>query len=253
MYSYLRIACIMLFFFSFAFSVWTPDLNSLGLPNYLTISKSGIIDYAFWVGLKLGLDARKEGYFVVKLPLIDLSDKSFSKSVFLQLNYANSFIKGLHSAGITVVASIVQYNSYLVSNMDYDFLSGKYTETDINARMEQYSKIPVSESKSLDSLIDKYIYEIYLRSIRKIKLTNLPYDKVKVIGKHYISWSDNSAIKTMTISATPTKCDTIFIIGDANIDPANYENVFRIFQYNKNMDDIIKKILLGNLSEKINF
>ncbi len=253
MYSYLRIVGILLFSFSVAFSIWSPDLNSLGLPNYITISKSGIIDYAFWVGLKLGLDARKEGYLILKLPLIDLSDKSFSKSVFLQLNYANSFIKGLHSAGVTVVASIVKYNSYLVSNMDYDFLSGKYTIKDLDARMEQYSKIPVLESKSLDSLIDKYINEIYLRSIRKIKLTTLPYDKVKVIGKHHVSWSNNSATKTMAISATPIKCDTIFVIGNADIDPTDYENVFRIFQYNEKMNDIIKKILLSNLSEKINF
>jgi hypothetical protein len=252
-YSYLKTVTIILLFFSLTFAIWVPDLNSLELPTYTTISKSGIIDYAFWVGLKLGLDARENGQFVIKLPLIDLSDNSFSKSVFLQLNYSNSFIKGVHSAGITVVASVVEYNSYLVSNMNYDFLSGKYTKLDLKARMEQYSKIPVSESKSLDSLIDKYIYEIYLRSIRKMKLTTLPYDKVKVIGKHSLSWSDASAKKTMTISGTPIKCDTIFIIGNATIDSSVYENVFRIFQYNKKMEEIIKKIIFNDLSEKINF
>jgi NADPH-dependent 7-cyano-7-deazaguanine reductase QueF-like protein len=238
---------------SFSIFVWSPNLNGLELPSYRTIGESGIVNSAFWVGLKLGLIARDKNIFVLNLPLISLNDKSFSKSVFLQLSYCNSFIKGLHTAGITVIASPISKNTYLINNMDYDFLFGKYSEQDLKNKIAQYSYINVRVSKALEDSIENQVNLIYLRSIKKLKLTTLPYDCVKILGKYNISWSCKNCNKSLSISATPIKCDTLFIVGDQNVNLNSYENVFRIFQFNKKIEDIIKGIVLGDLFDKLNF
>ncbi len=239
-----------LMIFTISFSLWTPNLNSLNLPTYRTIGEAGIINYAFWVGLKLGLISREKGIFVLQLPLINLGKKAFSDSVFLQLNYSNSFVKGLHSCGITVVASVVQYNKYLIDNIDYDFLLGKYTKHELESRIQQYSHLPIEESKSLENTIQSYIVKIFLRSVKKLKLTTLPYKSVKVIGNLSVPWSDENASKTLSISSTDTKCDTLFIIGNHNVDLKEHENVFEIPQYNIEVLNIIKDIVLGDLADK---
>ncbi len=248
-----KLIVFVILIFTFSFAVWSPDLNALDLPTYQTISKSGIINYAFWVGMKLGLIAREKNIYSIKLPLINLGKNSFSNSQFLQLSYSNSFIKGLHTVGITVIASQVEKNDFLIKNMDYDFLSGNYTKSDLKARTDQYKRIKVEVFKDLDSTIDAYITKIYLRSVKKLKLTTLPYKKVKVIGNINFSWSNEDAAKTMTISSIPVKCNTLFIIGNSNVKLQNYENVFRIFQYNNKMESIIKGIVLGNLLDQFSF